>query len=511
MLIVCLILHLLIKTMCNILKILLLSSFMFIFSISLFAQIQFENKIINYKKIYTKPEPISFKFTNIGREPLAILKTIKSPRIEISYSRGYIQYGQKGHINISYTPTKIGSFNERILVYTNLNLAPDTLFIKGKSLVEQACPTFKKNKNHKIYQRHITVVDINTKDKIEDAKVNFTYNFSTKIPFSLGKKGFANKILKPGQYTANVSAKNYKPHSEKFYLPKSHSLLVFELEPINPKLINNNNNNNDTISTNSLLSFSSIIDSVKKKKKTRNSEKEKEKAERVVEEIDRKEKLEIEKAEKKIKSDTTILIDSIIVKQVDSSVFSENLYASNNITFLIDISSSMNTAKRIDILKECMQHLISMLRDIDIVTIITYSNDVKFLATGVSGENKELLLSIVDSLKAFGPTHGLQGIDSAYSFASANFKPKGNNQIIIATDGAFNGPDYSERQLKRNIKMYAEKGIILSIIGFGKNETLVGLMKNMAYYGKGNYIHVSYKSDFKEVLTREIKQNSIIK
>ena len=74
---------------------------------------------------------------------------------------------------------------------------------------------------------------------------------------------------------------------------------------------------------------------------------------------------------------------------------------------------------------------------------------------------------------------------------------------VLKPDGSLSVDD-----IQRLIVDNADKGITLSIIGFGLDDQALERMKDMAKAGKGKYIHVSEGKDISNLLIDEVKENS---
>ena len=186
-----------------------------------------------------------------------------------------------------------------------------------------------------------------------------------------------------------------------------------------------------------------------------------------------------------------------------------NQFAPNNIVFLIDVSSSMNKPDKLPLLKESMKSLAHELRKVDYITVITYSSNTQVRLEPTIADRKREIITMIDTLTSEGLTHGVKGLQTAYDFAEKNFITDGNNQVIIATDGLFS-PGYSENDMFKLVGEQSRKGIILSVVGFGKDENAFKMMKKMAVRGKGNFIHIPDAQSAKEHLIVEIKFQSAI-
>jgi Ca-activated chloride channel family protein len=140
--------------------------------------------------------------------------------------------------------------------------------------------------------------------------------------------------------------------------------------------------------------------------------------------------------------------------------------------------------------------------------MVTYAAVPTTIFAGVTADKKEQLHTSVDSLQTKGWTNGVKGIETAYALAEKHYAFNGNNQIILATDGLFNNPDYDESALIALIKKKAEMGIKLSIVGFGNDTKAFRLMKKLAFVGRGNFIQIKPDSNAISALIDEIKNNS---
>lgn len=142
----------------------------------------------------------------------------------------------------------------------------------------------------------------------------------------------------------------------------------------------------------------------------------------------------------------------VIIKDTPTEeVLDRRIYKSNNITFLIDVSSSMKDSLKLPLMKESMHAIISTLRDIDNVNIITYSDEARIIKQGVSGDNKKMLNKCVSELIAKGPTMGAQAILFSLDVTLHHYLEDGNNQLFLITDGKFKFTDEHYEQWKQKV------------------------------------------------------------
>ncbi len=188
--------------------------------------------------------------------------------------------------------------------------------------------------------------------------------------------------------------------------------------------------------------------------------------------------------------------------------FSSEKYRPNNVLLLLDVSGSMKDDDKMDKLKSSIRRLVLMLREVDVLTIIAYNSSSWEVLPPTPVKDNLAILSLVDSLEATGYTNGVKGLESAYESLEKQLISGGNNQLIIATDGKFNSSKFSEKDAVNMVKSNSDKGIVLSIIGFGDDREAGRLMKKLASLGSGSFLQVKENEDPTELLAEEIKNRS---
>lgn len=135
----------------------------------------------------------------------------------------------------------------------------------------------------------------------------------------------------------------------------------------------------------------------------------------------------------------------------------------NNVVFVLDVSNSMKEADKLPIMTKTMLDLIPNLRSVDRISMITFNNDYEINLNGVDGDQKKLLIDVIQNLNINGGTNGEPAILKSLDVCEDNFIEKGNNVIIVATDGEM-------KQLNKIYKVldsYSIIGIQLIILSYG--------------------------------------------
>ena len=95
----------------------------------------------------------------------------------------------------------------------------------------------------------------------------------------------------------------------------------------------------------------------------------------------------------------------------------------------------------------------------------------------------------------------------AYKIAEKNFIKEGNNRVILATDGDFNVGVSNDADLVKMIEEKRQKGIYLTICGFGMGNYRDGKMEQISNAGNGNYFYIDNPLEAKKVFVNEMRAN----
>jgi Ca-activated chloride channel family protein len=161
-----------------------------------------------------------------------------------------------------------------------------------------------------------------------------------------------------------------------------------------------------------------------------------------------------------------------------------------SLTFVIDVSGSMDMDNRLGLVKRSLELLVEQLRPEDTVGIVVYGSDARVVLDPVPGSDKGAILSALYNLYPEGATNAEAGIRLGYQMAMRAFNPQGINRVILCSDGVANvgvtGPD----AILEEIRHYVEEGVTLTTIGFGMDNYNDVLMEQLADNGNGFYAYV---------------------
>ncbi len=163
-----------------------------------------------------------------------------------------------------------------------------------------------------------------------------------------------------------------------------------------------------------------------------------------------------------------------------------------NLVFLVDVSGSMQSSDKLELVKTTLELALDQLEPSDTVSIVTYAGQVGVPLRPTPISDRAQIIRALRALESGGSTAGAAGIDLAYEQAESAFIEGGINHVVLCTDGDFNvGPSSTEELVELIVKK-RETGITLTVAGFG-----FGLADDMmeAISNKGNGVYAVIYSE----------------
>jgi hypothetical protein len=315
-----------------------------------------------------------FDWQNTTGETVYILRADVPENCTMKLSAKEVKSGETGVIRIKYNPTRKGPFIQKIPVYFSSKPEPVVLTISGnvKYLDPQedvVCPNFNMTQDEKEVRQPfvVYVVDKQTQQPISGATVNYDPAPALRHNFFTGSDGSTRTVVPIGIYHLEGTAKGYTRDTQDIYISKTLATTTLYLDrlPDNPII-----QPRDTL----VASTERHPDPIQEKP------------------------------------------GKLPMAQ----------FGPNNVVFLIDVSSSMAYPNKLPLLKIAMKNLLSSMRSIDRISIVTYAGNTDVVLESTPADKKEKIADRIDGLKSGGSTEGGKGIREAYRVAEKNFIPGGN-------------------------------------------------------------------------------------
>ena len=175
-----------------------------------------------------------------------------------------------------------------------------------------------------------------------------------------------------------------------------------------------------------------------------------------------------------------------------------------SLTFVIDVSGSMDMDNRLGLVKRSLEMLVEQLRPYDRVGIVVYGSDARVVLEPTSGADKGRILEAIYSLHPEGATNAEAGIRLGYQMAMHAYNPEGINRVILCSDGVANVGETGPEAILEEVRHYVEENVTLTTIGFGMDNYNDVLMEQLADNGNGFYAYVDDPREARRLFVDQI-------
>ncbi len=421
-----------------------------------------------------------FKVTNVSSDTVLVLKmAVPSAEYSVRFSTKKIAPQESGLVRVKYNPKKKGSFSDVL----TLHFSDMSSQIKAKGKVDYLewedftpCPDFDKPKGDRStdFDVHFKVIDKDSREPIANADIFLAGRAKGNLELKTNRKGEVVTRVPIDFYDISAKSAGYGRYNMESYINRRNKNFTLELYK-------------------GEMSGTIVV-----------------RPDRPVKEVE-KEDEEVAEIEIEVREEPEEVAEEVSIepepKEVPSE-FSANEYKANNVVFLIDVSTSMRKEDRLDILKSSMIELTKMLRPTDVLTIITYASNTDVVISGEHVDDPERIIKVIEELEGKGLTAGEAGVKKAYTLAKRHRIDGGNNQVYLATDGAFNkGGD----KIARLVRQEARRGTNMSVLAIRSSKWSRDKMEGIAKAGKGSYLMIDDFEAASNELKALIKRQAAIK
>lgn len=175
-----------------------------------------------------------------------------------------------------------------------------------------------------------------------------------------------------------------------------------------------------------------------------------------------------------------------------------------SLTFVIDVSGSMDGHNRLPLVKESLSLLVEELNDDDQVAIVVYGSTAHTVLEPTSMARKDVILRAINAVEIEGSTNAEAGLQLGYKLASAHFQNGGINRVILCSDGVANVGATDPEAIRETIRDYTAQGVYLTTVGFGMGGYNDYMMEQLANDGNGNYAYVDTLDEAQRVFVENL-------
>ncbi len=418
------------------------------------------------------PNWVDFEIRNSSSADAIIFRVEGPKNTDIKLSAKTVKAGTTEFIRVAVSPKAEGRFDIALKVHASAWAKPVTIKVKGESTFAASglipCPNFGSTAAANDNEFHISVRNLAQNESIEDAEIA-VYRDGRKIDkLETNQYGEVTAKLPYGRYFFSIQYNDFQLDTGLYVnAVNSHLLAMLEGKVIERKQVSN------------------------------------------VEEIAHVENVEIPVSPPPtaaVEPTEEISQDLPELEEDEDAVLPMNKFKQNNLVFLVDVSASMKSNGKLDLLKIAMIELLDVLRPEDRFSLISYSSKTDVLLETESNLDRDACIAAILALEPGGSTAGAKAIDKAGRVALSHFVENGNNQIILATDGAFNvGVDKALNYASR----YNRKNVELSVLGIKCGPFTTKQMTELVSEGGGKFVAINQAGDAGGLLIDEIKRSSI--
>jgi Ca-activated chloride channel family protein len=174
------------------------------------------------------------------------------------------------------------------------------------------------------------------------------------------------------------------------------------------------------------------------------------------------------------------------------------------LTFVIDVSGSMDYENRLELVKDALWLLVEQLRPTDQVGIVVYGSRAHVVLEHTAVENSRHILRAIDRLQPEGSTNAEEGLVLGYRLAAEAFDREAINRVILCSDGVANVGNTGPEAILEQIRDHAERDIYLTTVGFGMGNYNDVLMEQLADNGDGFYAYVDTLKEAERVFVHDL-------
>jgi len=172
-----------------------------------------------------------------------------------------------------------------------------------------------------------------------------------------------------------------------------------------------------------------------------------------------------------------------------------------NLCLLLDRSGSME-GQPLEHAKQAMYYVVDLLQPADVLSVITFEDQVEVLMPARRVVNKDLIKQHVARIQPGNTTNLYDGFVAACSQV-ASVPPGYVNRVILLTDGEPTAGLTDFQSIVGQVAEQKSRGITLTALGFGQ-EYNEELLTGMARRAGGNYYYIARPELLQEVFRKEM-------
>lgn len=174
------------------------------------------------------------------------------------------------------------------------------------------------------------------------------------------------------------------------------------------------------------------------------------------------------------------------------------------LTFVIDVSGSMEEGERLETVKDALGLLVDRMGPGDEIGIVAYSDSAWTVLPTTRATEKRRIRAAIAELYPQASTNAEAGLSLGYDLADAAYRRGATNRVILCSDGVANvgatGPEAILERIGRSLR----RGISLTTIGVGMGNYNDAMMEQLADQGDGAYHYIADQAEAERIFQAEL-------
>ncbi len=155
------------------------------------------------------------------------------------------------------------------------------------------------------------------------------------------------------------------------------------------------------------------------------------------------------------------------------------------LTFVVDVSGSMEEGGRLELVKHALRLLLTQLDARDRIGLVAFSNEARLILPMTPVTQRALIETALHPLHPDGGTNAEAGLMLGYELARSAVDPGIISRVIFLSDGVANIGQTDQDVLSARVREQREQGIYLNTIGVGMNNHNDVFLERLADLGDG--------------------------
>ena len=195
---------------------------------------------------------------------------------------------------------------------------------------------------------------------------------------------------------------------------------------------------------------------------------------------------------------------------VQSAVVDQASRPRAHLTFVIDVSGSMQGADKLDLVKTSLNQLVGSLRPDDTVAIVVYSDRTRMVLDPTEVRHSGRITGAIDDLQTEGSTNAEAGLKLGYESALKHRKEGDLNRVVLLSDGVANVGNTGPEAILDTIGKAAQQKVDLVTVGFGLGSYNDRLMEQLADKGNGFHAYIDNENEARRVFAQNLTGTLVV-